>query len=170
MGKIPELRAGEPIANSRETINQVIRVINNIRVVNGTASLSGDSLLIQTQPTIPPDRFFWAEITASSGIATSGKRKQWAYSWNQVHWDGPDLDDWTAAGSSGAYNAYNTIENINIAQDRQGDGVSASGLRTGYNFYPAQTGVVVLMNRQVDSEGNEAFWFQYENGVDGSCT
>lgn len=117
----------------------------------------------------PPASSFWAKIT---GSAANGDNR-WKYAWAEQRRTANGVQDQPGgrSGTTDARFALNSVEMFNAATGVQGNGIDVDGdAFAGFAIQPAVTnGTVVRMHLEADDEGNPAYTFQYENGVDGEC-
>lgn len=115
---------------------------------------------------------FWARITGNSPLGSN----QWAYSFKRVHKNlsGYDPGAWIAdANQPDSPYAYNTLEMMNSDMGVQGNGVDISGeaFPETMDIQPCPTGAIVrVWGVYVASLDQTEYWFQYENGIDGTCS
>jgi hypothetical protein len=78
---------------------------------------------------------------------------------------------WATLSGGRSGTARNTIEDGNSGSGTLGNGVAVSNLDTDdytFTLQPVPDDVIVWVE-EVDQGGSTEYWFQYENGVDGSC-
>jgi len=110
---------------------------------------------------------FIARITGNAADGTN----RWKYTFVEVEQTTAEYGGWTTLASGRAGTARNLIEDINSAAGVQGNGVDLGHLdTTDYTFalQPAPANVIVRM-WEVPYGTMTEYWFQYENGVDGTC-
>ena len=113
---------------------------------------------------------FWAIIGSNSADGTNRKN----YDWTEAELTAAGYDNWsTKSGGLSGSSARNTLENMNSGAGVQGNGVDVANLDTDDFTFPLQAcpaGAVVWMRPVVETATNTTtYWFEYANGVDGSC-
>jgi hypothetical protein len=111
--------------------------------------------------------WFAAQITGHTVIGPH----QWKYTFAQVHTLAFGLD-WGIMSGGITGDAYNTIEWMNTGAGVEGNGVNSASLQAdapGFTIMPCTINNVVFIFLCPDGSGNNAYWFSYENGVNGSC-
>ena len=122
-----------------------------------------------------PANGFWAKIGEK---AADGDNK-WKYPWAEQEKTVAGYGGWTdlsggRSGTTEADPARNTVEDMNtgVGADRQGNGVILEHLDTAeytFTIQPCPDGVVIWMREVPGPDGTTEYWFQYANGVDGTC-
>ena len=110
---------------------------------------------------------FVARISASSDQGND----RYSYSFDEVEKTGFGYGNWTTRSDGRTGTAYNLIEDMNTASGVQGNGVDRDNLGTSdytFTIQPAPSDVLVEI-REVEYSDTTEYWFQYENGVDGTC-
>lgn len=111
----------------------------------------------------------WVKITGSTLISPN----RWKYTWieQKLERTGLWLDkpDGLTSASDGYSQAYNTIETNNSATGVQGNGIDLTTLPGNYAILPARGTPVVELWRTMNCDGVVECFFQYENGVGGTC-
>ena len=115
----------------------------------------------------PAPEGFWAQLTGSSADGTN----RWSYSFVEVYKATAGYGGWATLSGGKSGTARNTIEDGNSGSGTLGNGVAVSSLDTDdytFTLQPVSDDVIVWVE-EVDQGGTTEYWFQYENGVDGSC-
>jgi len=123
--------------------------------------------VVRIGPKPPVTTGFWAKLTGSSADGTN----RWSYSFTEVYKTTAGYGGWATLSGGRTGTARNTIEDGNTGSGTLGNGVAVSNLDTDdytFTLQPAPDDVIVRV-REVDHGGSTEYWFQYENGVDGSC-
>jgi hypothetical protein len=117
--------------------------------------------------------WFFAKIGAYSG---DGDNK-FKYTWTEVEktdvgytvgaWS--VLDGGRAGTEENGYYARNLTEYGNADTGTLGNGVAVASLVGTFQIKPATSGIVVMMQQVVMTDGDSEYWFSYESGVDGAC-
>jgi hypothetical protein len=106
---------------------------------------------------------FPAQITASDPTRAAGSAShKWSYTFQGYMPIGADPADWVASAVTGT--AYNLLEISNDTTGIQGNGVDVANLPAGFVVEPVPVDTFVMMHAI-----GGAFWFSYENGIDGVC-
>ncbi len=127
----------------------------------------------------PGVEVFFAEITGNTA-ADGPAQNRWKYAWSEVSKSVAAYDGWAVlaggrSGSTGTDPARNTIEDMNTGANAhvEGCGVDPEHLDTGdytFEIMPCTTGNIVAMYQVPVGTGTAVeYWFNYENGVDGTC-
>jgi len=123
--------------------------------------------VVRIGPKLPAPEGFWAQLTGSSADGTN----RWSYSFVEVYKATAGYGGWATKSGGKSGTARNTIEDGNSASGTLGNGVAVSSLDTDdytFTLQPVPDDRVVWIE-EVDQGGTAEYWFQYENGVDGSC-
>ena len=123
--------------------------------------------VVRIGPKPPEPGGFWAKLTGSSADGTN----RWSYSFVEVYKATAGYGGWATKSGGKSGTALNTIEDGNSGSGTLGNGVAVSSLDTGdytFTLQPVPDDVIVWV-REVDQGGTTEYWFQYENGIDGSC-
>jgi len=153
-------------------VNQLIEWANAFRI-DGATQMGGTWVVTPTQTRRAgggSDVSFWAKIGASPS-KESGKYR-WAYAWVEVEHTSAGYGGWATksgglSGTTSVDPARNVIENMSADEtSMQGNGVNTGGtdFPSTFDVMPAPSGAIVRMW----VVGGE-YWFQYANGVDGTC-
>lgn len=124
---------------------------------------------------------FWAKITGNAA-ADGTPQNRWKYAWSEVEKTSSGYqngaDGWTVlsegrSGTTSTDPAYNSIENMNTKTNgvREGNGVDPAHIDTAdytFEIMPCTTDNIVWIHEVSEGENTE-FWFEYSNGVDGTC-
>jgi len=123
--------------------------------------------VVRIGPKPPGPEGFWAQLTGSSADGTN----RWSYSFTEVYKATAGYGGWATLSGGKSGTARNTIEDGNSGSGTLGNGVAVSSLDTDdytFTLQPVPDDRVVWVE-EVDQGGSTEYWFQYENGVDGSC-
>lgn len=175
---LQRLRIGEAVSPAR--YNDLVDAINAgvLTVGEGLQLKRGATgTIISVIPRKKePAPGFYALITGSSEIGATNK---YTYSWKMVEKSTTGYGGWTAVtvgGSeiTGTNDAYNLVEDGNVASGTQGNGVANDGADypAGFDLQPVPDDMVIVwMQPVLVSSGGvvEEFWFSYENSDDGTC-
>ena len=123
---------------------------------------------------LPEESSFFATIDDSA--AMDGEDNRWDYGWTEVEkatagasgtWSAPTSG---RSGTTTSTPAWNFIETINDDAGVQGNGVDIDGadFPAGFSVQPVPDNTLVRMH-EVIVDGTTEYWFQYENGIDGTC-
>ena len=128
--------------------------------------------VVRIGPKPPASDGFWARLTSSAADGTN----RYKYAFSEVYKSSAGYGGWAtlSGGRSGTTStdpARNTIEDGNSGSGTLGNGVAVSSLDTGDYTFTLQSAPddVIVWVREVDQGGTTEYWFQYENGIDGSC-
>jgi len=123
--------------------------------------------VVRIGPKPPASEGFWAQLTGSSADGTN----RWSYSFVEVYKATAGYGGWASLSGGRSGTARNTIEDGNSGSGTLGNGVAVSNLDTDDYTFTLQPvpGDVIVWVREVNQGGTTEYWFQYENGVDGSC-
>jgi len=110
-----------------------------------------------------------AIVARITGVSILGGN-QWSY---QVRDQTIGNTDGYGAWSDGATTrtAYNLTEELNSGSGTQGNGIDIDGtdFPAGFEMQPAPVGTYVLLYAVEQPDMSVAYYFQYENAVDGTC-
>ena len=123
--------------------------------------------VVRIGPKPPAPEGFWAQLTGSSADGTN----RWSYSFVEVYKATAGYGGWATKSGGKSGTARNTIEDGNSGSGTLGNGVAVSSLDTDdytFTLRPIPDDRVVWVE-EVDQGGATEYWFQYENGIDGSC-
>ena len=123
--------------------------------------------VVRIGPKPPAPEGFWAQLTGSSADGTN----RWSYSFVEVYKATAGYGGWATKSGGKSGTARNTIEDGNSGSGTLGNGVAVSSLDTDdytFTLQPVPDDRIVWIE-EVDQGGTAEYWFQYENGVDGSC-
>lgn len=118
---------------------------------------------------------FWAIIGAN--VAETANRK-WRYAWQEAALSNTGYGNLAAksggrSGTTSSDAARNMLENGNPATGTLMNGATTANLDTDdYTFtpQPCPSGAIVWMRPVVEATTNTTtYWFEYANGLDGSC-
>ncbi|GIK18625.1 MAG: hypothetical protein BroJett004_07890 [Planctomycetota bacterium] len=102
-----------------------------------------------------------ARITGSEAVGGTGH--VWAYTWEEVYWDG---SDWVHDVGARTGTARNRAEHGNPASGVLMIGIDTANLTGTFALQPIPNGRVV----EIDGPyGGSTWWFSAENHVDGGC-
>ena len=149
--------------------------------LDGTPSVPDDTIVVMYQLVTSAGEIlylfdprgaagFWARITAGAADG-EGATNRWVYTFEEAEKAGAGYGGWGELSGGRTGDAYNSLENMNSAAGVQGNGVDVANLDTDdftFAIQRAPNGAVVWM-RAVPRNGSTEYWFQYANGVDGSC-
>jgi len=114
---------------------------------------------------------FFAVITEIN-IVTA--KVQWSYDFVEIYKD--DLNGYSgtwhtlSGGRTGI--AFNLTEFINTDDGLCGNGVDAGALAIefpGFEIQPCPVGNPICVHTNHIPDGGDEYWFEYQNGIDGSC-
>ena len=109
-------------------------------------------------------------IAIITGKAADGTNR-WKYTFVEVEQTTAEYGGWTTLASGRSGTSRNLSEDINDAAGVQGNGVDLANLDTADYTFTIQAvptnGLVRMWEAQ--NEAVTEYWFQYENGVDGTC-
>lgn len=112
---------------------------------------------------------FWGVL----GTATSDGDYKWTYPFDQVRKATAGYGGWATFTGAVSGTARNSLEDMNSDSGVQGNGVNLTNLdTTAYTFtiQPAPAGAIVRVHAIcVEGSSTIEYWFEYANGVDGSC-
>lgn len=118
-------------------------------------------------PTIAEQGMIFARITD----ATLDGTNRWIYDWEEVRFEDDEPVTTGAVRTSDTHGqAMNLREMLNDGTGVQGNGVDVANLPSGFAIQPVSgRGAVILFGPYQDG-GEDRWYFQSTNGVDGSCT
>lgn len=121
--------------------------------------------MLESQPVT-----FWGKITASSADGTN----RWSYTFSEVEKTAAGYAGWAVRDGGWSGTARNTLENMNSGTGVQGNGVDVDGADwpADFDIEACPTNAIVRIHRETfmaSETATEEFWFQYANGVDGTC-
>ena len=174
---LPAFKRGDRL--TAEELNRICRrVWRGIRgdglviVTDGAEGVAIGLALQALLPLIPkPQDWFFGRITASAADGSN----RWKYSFEEVTKATAGYTTWVAKyGGRTGTTARNGIECPNAATGRLGNGATVANLDPvggpySFTLQPAPAGVVGEMRPVELADGTHEYWFQYENGVDGTC-
>jgi len=165
LSSIPELPDSEPLTKFAEGVER------ELAVTKGQGSGQGESeKRYPRDDGILPSPYragFFARISGNTADGTN----RWYYSFVEVEKTGAGYDNWTTQAGGRTGTARNLSEDINDAAGVQGNGVDLANLDTADYTFTIQAvptnGLVRVWETRTGA--TTEYWFQYENGVDGTC-
>lgn len=118
-------------------------------------------------PTIPEQSEIFARITGNTSAGTN----KWTYDWEEVRFESDQPITTGSVRKSSTYGqALNLMELLNDGTGVQGNGVDVANLDGDFEIQPISDRAVVLLKGPYTISGEDRWFFQATNAVDGSCS
>ena len=117
-------------------------------------------------PTIPEQSEIFARITGNTVAGTN----KWTYDWEEVRFESDQPITTGSVRKSSTYGqALNLMELLNDGVGVQGNGVDVANLDGDFAIQPISDRAVVMLRGPYTISGEDRWFFQATNAVDGSC-